>query len=97
MPRLTLEAVTWTIYGYHMPDSTKTTVYLNAEDYRRLKALARAQGETAAELVREAVAEYVRTRVVEQPASSIGVGRSGRGDVAAKAETLLKKGFGRAR
>ena len=87
----------YTIYGYHMPDSTKTTVYLDAEDYRRLKALAQAQGGSAAELVREAVAEYVRTHVEELPASSIGVGRSGRGDVSSKAESLLKKGFGRPR
>jgi predicted transcriptional regulator len=45
-----------------MSESTKTTVYLDADDYRRLKALARAQGGSAAELVREAVAEYVRRR-----------------------------------
>ncbi len=49
-------------YGHHMSESTKTTVYLDADDYRRLKALARAQGGSAAELVREAVAEYVRRR-----------------------------------
>jgi predicted transcriptional regulator len=44
-----------------MSESTKTTVYLDADDYRCLKALARAQGGSAAELVREAVAEYVRS------------------------------------
>ncbi|HUF28779.1 MAG TPA: ribbon-helix-helix protein, CopG family [Gemmatimonadaceae bacterium] len=68
---------------------TKTTVYLDAADYRRLKALARAQGRPAAELVREAVAEYARRHAVPAKPTSIGAGRSRTGDVAERAEELL--------
>lgn len=78
-----------------MSEATKTTVYLDADDYRRLKALARAQGGSAAELVREAVAEYVRHRAPAATPESIGVGRSGRGDVSARSEELLGDDFGR--
>lgn len=77
------------IYGYHMPDSTKTTVYLNTSDYKRLKSLAKADGRTAAELVREAVAVYARTHHASVRPSSIGSARSGRSDLSARAEELL--------
>jgi predicted transcriptional regulator len=76
-------------------DTLKTTVYLGSADYRRLKALANAQGRTTAQLVREAVAEYAARHAgrAARPAS-IGAGRSGRGDVASRAEELLS-GLGR--
>jgi len=80
----------------HMKPAAKTTVYLEVDDYERLKQLARSQGRTAALLVREAIAEYVaRARGLAGPAS-IGVGRSGRGDVSERAESLLA-GMGRKR
>jgi len=70
-------------------DSVKTTVYLDGAAYRRLKAIARAQGRTAAELVREAVAQYAaRATQVARP-SSVGAGRSGRSDLSERAEELL--------
>lgn len=72
-----------------MPDSLKTTVYLDAADYRRLKALARSQGRSTAELVREAVAVYARSRQPQARPASVAAGRSGRGDVAERAEELL--------
>ena len=77
-----------------MSERTRTTVYLARGDYRRLQALARAQKRPAAELVREAVAEYT---VRHSPAAlprSIGVGRSGRRDLGEAAEDLLT-GMGR--
>ena len=58
----------------------KTTVYLNSGDYRRLKALAKDAGRPVAELVREAVAEYAARHGAAVRPSSIGIGRSGRGD-----------------
>src|SRR2546430_17632382 len=76
--------------------TTKTTVYLTAADYRRLKALARATDRTTAELVREAVAEYARRHAPGAHPKSLGAGRSGRGDVAERAEELLR-GLGRRR
>jgi hypothetical protein len=76
-----------------MADS-KTTVYLDPDDYRRLKALARAQGRPAAELIREAVAEYTRRHAAPTAPRSIGTGRSKSRNVAERAEELLD-GMGR--
>jgi len=72
-----------------MAQDTKTTVYLDPGDYRRLKALARAKGLPAAALVREAVAEYTRRHAPAGKPSSIGAGRSRSGTVAVRAEELL--------
>lgn len=72
-----------------MPDIQKTTVYLDAADYRRLKALARARGSTPAELVREAVARYAAAETPPRKARSIGAGRSRRSDLSERAEELL--------
>ncbi|MBR9988980.1 MAG: ribbon-helix-helix protein, CopG family [Gemmatimonadetes bacterium] len=70
----------------------KTTVYLDSADHRRLKAMAEAANRPTAELIREAVAEYVR-RHGATTAASIGAGRSGRTDLSERAEELLE-GFG---
>jgi predicted transcriptional regulator len=75
---------------------TRTTVYLSAADYRRLKKLARATNRTTAQLVREAVAEYARRHAPAGGPKSLGAGHSGRGDVAERAEELLR-GLGRQR
>lgn len=83
-----------TIYGYHMNDSTKTTVYLDADVYRRLKALAAKDGRTTAALVREAVAEYALRHATRRTPRSLGIGRSRRRDLGSRAERLLE-GFGR--
>ena len=77
-----------------MSDQKKTTVYLEGEDYRRLKMLARERQVGAASLVREAVAEYVVRHARGRRPKSIGAGASVRRDVARQAERLLK-GFGR--
>jgi hypothetical protein len=73
---------------------SKTTVYLDAAEYRQLKRLADAEGKKTAALVREAVAAYIVQRGGLARPSSVGAGRSGRGDVAASAEKLLA-GMGR--
>ncbi|MGH7556692.1 MAG: CopG family transcriptional regulator [Gemmatimonadota bacterium] len=69
--------------------TTKTTVYLDAADYRRLKTLAQAEGRSAAELVREAVSEYARRKPGRARPRSVGAGHSGRGDLSERAEELL--------
>ena len=76
--------------------TAKTTVYLAVADYRRLKALARATKRTTAQLVREAVAEYARRHAPRARPKSLGAGKSGRGDLAERAEELLA-GLGRSR
>jgi hypothetical protein len=73
----------------HMADVLKTTVYLKAADYRRLKAIARAKGCAPAELVREAVARYAASETTVRRARSIGAGKSRRGDLSERAEELL--------
>jgi len=72
----------------------KTTVYLDAADYRRLKALARAEGRPTAELIRAAVAEYAQRRGLRRLPASIGAGGSGDGSLSERAEELLE-GMGR--
>ena len=67
----------------------KTTVYLDADDYRRLKALARARRRSPASLVREAVAEYTAREQPQRRPRSIGAGSSRKGDVSERAEELL--------
>jgi predicted transcriptional regulator len=79
-----------------MPGVTKTTVYLPAAEYRRLKELAQSEDRPAAELVREAVAEYTARRTQRRLPRSLGAGRSRRGDVSERAEALLA-GLGRRR
>jgi predicted transcriptional regulator len=67
----------------------KTTLYLDSGDYRRLKALAGAKGVAPAQLVREAVAEYVARHDVRRLPRSIGRFSSRRGDLSERAEELL--------
>jgi len=77
-----------------MAGALKTTVYLNPQEYERLKEIARAEGRAPAEVLREAVAEYTaRKRPLLRP-KSLGAGHSRRGDVSDRAEKLLT-GMGR--
>jgi len=69
--------------------ASKTTIYLDPDDYRRLKDLARRQGRPTAALVREAVAEYARRHAPAVTPRSIGAARSGRRDLSERAEDLL--------
>lgn len=70
--------------------TVKTTVYLDAADYRRLKALAATEGRPAAELIRAAVSEYARARAVRRLPSSLGIARSGDGALSERTEELLE-------
>lgn len=76
------------VYGYHM-SLLKTTVYLDHEDYQRLKQVAARQGRTPAALVREAVSEYAARHQEKRLPTSLGIGRSGRGDIGERAEEFL--------
>lgn len=79
-----------------MAKNRKTTVYLDEGDYERLKSIARSRGRTAAELVREAVAEYARREQQAALPKSLGAGNSGLSNLGERAEELLE-GMGRAR
>ena len=82
-----------TSYFFFMA-TAKTTVYLEASDYRRLKALADAEGRSAAELIRAAVSEYVSRRPPAHLPSSLGAGRSGESALSERAEELLEEAPG---
>ena len=68
----------------------KTTVYLDAADYRRLKALASADGRSAAELIRTAVSEYADRRAPRKLPRSLGAASSGDGRLSERVEELLE-------
>ena len=75
----------------------KTTVYFHANDYRRLKQIAKREGRKPAELVREAVSEYTaRHQAGQRLPASVASFSSGKGDLAARDEDYLK-GFGNER
>jgi hypothetical protein len=74
----------------------KTTVYLDAADYRALKQIAAKTRRQPAALVREAVAEYAARYGKRRVAKSVGAFSSGRRDLSERAEALLK-GMGRRR
>jgi predicted transcriptional regulator len=77
-----------------MPTALKTTVYLDASDYRRLKTIARKAGRAPAELIREAVSEYAKRHAQRRLPTSLGAGRGNAEDAGTRAEGLLA-GFGR--
>lgn len=67
----------------------KTTVYIQEEIYRELKQIARSQHRAPAEMIREAVAEYTVRHARRRRPRSIGTFKSGRPDLAERAEELL--------
>ncbi len=82
-----------TIYGNHISSfmgTMKTTVYLDAADYRRLKALAAADVRPAAELIRAAVSEYIRRRAPGRLPRSLGAACSRDGQLSEQAEDLVR-------
>ena len=74
----------------------KTTVYLDAADYRTLKRIAAKTRRPPAALVREAVAQYAARHTAKRAPASLGAFTSGRRNLSEKAEDLLK-GMGRTR
>jgi hypothetical protein len=74
----------------------RTTVYLDAADYQRLKAIARRERRAPAALVREAVKEYAQRHDRRPVPRSLGAGCSGGGKLGERAEELLE-GMGRSR
>jgi len=71
----------------------KTTVYLDAADYRRLKQVARARRRPPAAVIREAIAEYTARHGRRRAPRSVGAFKSGRRNLGVRAEALLA-GFG---
>ena len=78
------------IYVYPMSETQKTTVYLDAADYKRLKAIARNLKRPPAALIREAVTEFTRRHSKRGLPRSIGMAKSGEGDLSGRVEELLE-------
>jgi hypothetical protein len=66
----------------------RTTVYLPEETDLLLKRLARKAGRSQAELIREAIANYIGNENKPLP-PSVGMGASGRNDLSERDEELL--------
>jgi hypothetical protein len=68
----------------------KTTLYLEDETATALKRIARSQGRSQSEVIREALARYADAAPPPAP-QGVGAYRSGRRDVSAKAEDILRR------
>jgi predicted transcriptional regulator len=68
---------------------SEPTIPFGLADYRRLEALAKAEGRSPAELMHEAFTEYAKSRATALQPTSLGAGHSGRGDLSERAEELL--------
>jgi metal-responsive CopG/Arc/MetJ family transcriptional regulator len=74
----------------------RTTVFADDDLMKKLKEIAKRENCTVSEVTRKALNEYVSRRARKRSRLSlIGIGRSGRKDVAERSEALLDKGFGR--
>ena len=69
----------------------KVTVYLDHAAAMRLRSLAVVRGCTTAELVSEAISEFLHQELATRP-EPVGVGqfRSGRNDISGRAKELLR-------
>jgi hypothetical protein len=69
----------------------RTTIFLDAASERDLKTLAYRKSEPVSHLVREAIARYVASELETLPRlpSFVGIGDSGRKDIAERHEELL--------
>jgi len=77
-------------------DVKRTTVFADEDILRKLREIAKRENITVAEVTRKALKEFVsRRRAKRSRLSLVGVGRSGRKDIAERTEELLGKGFGR--
>jgi len=73
----------------------RTTVFVDDEVIGALQTIARRRGVPLAEITREALGAYVSRQQRRRKSLTLaGIGSSGRGDVAERAEELLKEGFG---
>ena len=68
----------------------RTTIYLDEETLHDLRRLAAQTGKSQAQVIREAIRRLSGAVPVELPAS-IGMGRSGHKDTAARDEELLER------
>jgi predicted CopG family antitoxin len=74
----------------------RTTIFAEEEVFRKLGEIAKQENTSVSEVARKALTAYVsRRRPRRARLSLVGIGKSGRKDVAERSEELLRKGFGR--
>jgi len=74
----------------------RTTIFADEEVFRKIRQIAKRENCTVSEVTRKALVAYVsRRRPPKSRLSLVGIGRSGRKDVAERSEELLEKGLGR--
>ncbi len=74
----------------------RTTVFADEEVLRKLREIAKRDSVSLSDVIRRALDRYVTRHASKRSSLSlVGIGRSGRRDVAERAEELLEKGFGR--
>ena len=66
----------------------KTTIYLDYDVYQHIRRLAEADGRTQASVIRDALVQYVAGGA-RRP-RSVGLGRSGVGNLSERSEELLR-------
>lgn len=68
----------------------RTTIFADEETLLALRSIAKEEGVSLAEVIRKALEAFVaQHRSSRPPLSIVGIGRSGRHDVAERAEELL--------
>jgi metal-responsive CopG/Arc/MetJ family transcriptional regulator len=69
----------------------RTTIFADENMLRDLKEISEQDNKSVAEVVREAITSYVRVRRKKRKAQPgfVGIGKSGRNDIAEKYEELL--------
>ncbi len=72
----------------------KTSVYLGEEQAERLARLAREEGRSQAEILREAIAAYQPKRVEDRNFALSGSGRGDGSSIAGVPDEELLEGFG---
>lgn len=75
----------------------RTTIVADERLLLELKHQAKREGRPFSELVREALAEYLRRGKRKKTLSFVGAGRSGRRDVSEKSEEILERAFEKSR
>jgi len=77
------------MYACNIYYMKRTSLFIEDELERDIKMIARIEGKTASEVIREALREYVKRNLGKRNLSIVGIGRSGRSDISESHEDNL--------
>lgn len=69
----------------------RTTIFADDELLYEIKEISKEESKSVAQVVREALSNYIKQKVKKKKISFVGIGNSGRSDIAEKSEELLWK------